>query len=290
MVRTNATPELDAKVARHFAKPPAQPAGWTRVHVWLGLEVFGRPASPWAALITPVPLAALMLLAVRVFAPPPGAWPWLADRVTEAAWVCMMPFVFATIAQAVAMAVSNHLWRETEGERHLDYSPRAWHYWVGVAIAALPLAALQLSPLVLDWYLNASLSLQVWLFPGKPVHVGYDPDPANLLVLGVLPLVMWQVRRLLARIPCGRLLGFQRELARLKGAVAWDQKAWGEMVGETFARWVADLAPSSLSREKARQHRIRVMNLQREVAAAYSQAPTDLARANRALATYRQGL
>ncbi|MNL89344.1 hypothetical protein D3C87_2196050 [compost metagenome] len=53
---------------------------------------------------------------------------------------------------------------------------------------------------------------------------------------------------------------------------------------------MADAHPASLVPEKARRHRLRWLNFQREVVAAYQQTPADLARANRALATYRQGM
>jgi hypothetical protein len=290
MVRMKASDNLDLKVARHFASPVVQASSLSRAQAWFGLELFGRPVSPWGALIAPVPVAAAVLLAVRLFALPAHTWPWAAARLGEAAWLCLMPFVFATIYQAMAMALSEHVWRESEGERHIDYSARMGHYVAGIGLAVLPLVALQLSDRVLGAYMAVGFKVQSLLAPGQSIHMGYDPDVANLMVLGVLPLVLWQARRLLARVPAGRLLGFQRELARLKGAVAWDQKAWGEMVGETFARWMADLQPSSVSREASRRARLHWMNFQREVVAAYQQAPVDLARANRALATFRQGL
>jgi hypothetical protein len=259
-------------------------------HGLFGLEGFGRPVSPWAALLTPVPVGAFLLMVVRLFALPQHTWPWLADRLGEAAWVVWGGFAFATVGQAIAMAWSNRVWRETEGEKHLDYSPRGWHYVVGVLVAMLPIAGLQLSSKVLNAYLRVSWQLQSWVFPGQPVHAGYDPDLGNLLVVGVLPVVLWQARGVVARIPCGRLLGFQRELARLKGAVAWDAKAWGEAVGETFERWMADVHPIGAGAKRERQHRLRWMHFTREVVAAYQAQPADLARANRALATYRQGL
>lgn len=290
MTRVEPDDNLDLLVARHFAQAPAAASSFDWLRAWFGRERFGFPVAPWGTLATPVPVGAGLLLAVRLFALPAHTWPWLADRLGEIAWVCLMPFVLATLGQAVAMAYSDHAWRESEGERHVDYSPRTWHYAVAVAIAAAPLFALQLSNRCLNAYLKLSWLAQSFVAPNRPVHVGYDPDLANLMVLGVLPLVFWQVHRLMRRIPCGRLLGFQRELGRLKGAVAWDAKAWTETVGAVFERWTADLLPADTGSERARQHRLRWLNLYREVVAAYQQQPADLARANRALATYRQGL
>jgi hypothetical protein len=291
MPRTTASDNRHSPAASPFEAPSAPPTGLAGLYAWVGHESFGRPVGPWAALLTPVPVGAgLLWMALIAAGPALAGWPWLAARLTEAAWLCAAPIVLATVGQAIAMAVSNRLWRESEGERHLDYSPRAWHYAVAAVLAALPLVALQLSGRALNAYLTIAWQWHVWLAPGQPVHVGYNPDPGNLLVIGVLPVVMWQVRRILARVPCGRLLGFQRELAKLKGAVAWDAKAWGEVVGETFERWMADIVPSQTAREEARRHRLRWMHLHREVIAAYQQPPADLARANRALATYRQGL
>lgn len=268
---------------------PSPPGPWQRLSGWLGQETFGHPVGPWRTLFAPVPLGAAMLFAARQAFLPLNAWVWAAERLDEMAWLLWAPFALATLGQALAMALSAQRWRETEGEQHLDYSPRAWHYGLATAIAALPLVLLQGCPPALDLYLSVQLRLAALL--GHAASVGYDPDWSNLVVLGVLPLVAWQTRRLLAGIPCGRILGFQREIARLRSAVAWEAIAWEGTVADTFDHWVEDLLPPLTDSPVAgRERRLRQRwgALRREVVLAFLASPPDLLRANRALALFRQ--
>lgn len=295
-VTTTTIPPLEPPSAmRPFNPPPVRPTpdegGWRWLHGAVGLETFGRPAGPWGALFAPVPLGALALLGAKWLAVPHGTYPWLADRAGEALWLLIMPFVLTTLAHGAAQVVSEIVWRLSEGRTHLDWSPRRWHYGVGFAAAVLPLLALQVSSWLLDAYLGVVLATQSVLGPMSAVHVGYDPRLTNLFVVAVFPLVAWQATRIVAAVPPGRLLGLQRELARLRGAVAWGPDAWGEMVAEALDRWTADLAPREgeipQAGEARRKHRQRWAALKKEIVAAWQGVPPDLARANRALHLYR---
>lgn len=272
---------------------PANAGLWRVLHGHLGQEMFGRPAGPWGAIFAPVPLAGAFLLSVRQGLIVTGASPWLVDHVGEVGWCLFAPFVLATAGQAIARARSDHRWRESEGETHLDYSPRRWHYALAFAACALPVVALQISPWLLERYMAASLWLRTGLGFAGAGHVGYTPGPLHLLALGALPLVLWQAERLLRLVPCGRLLGLQRELARLRGAVAWEPEPWGALVAERFDAWLADLSPGAAHdgpvSEAKRRRRVRWAGLRKEVVASFSALPPDLPRANRALHAYRQG-
>jgi hypothetical protein len=162
---------------------------------------------------------------------------------------------------------------------------------VGGAIAILPILALQFSGGALDLYLALSFKWHMLAGPLADVHVGYNPHPTNLIALAALPAVWWQVRRQLVLIPCGRLTGMQRELARFRGAVAWDPEAWSLLVGDTFDRWLGDIAPKNLddppATEATRLFRRRYAALKQEVVASFVASPPDLPRANRALGHYR---
>lgn len=292
---TTMIPPVEPPTAPRPAPPPARlPAdegGWRWLHGAVGLETFGRPAGPWGALFAPVPLGAAAILAAKWIAVPHAAWAWGADRLGEALWLLVMPFVLATLAHAAAQAASEIAWRLSEGRRHLDWSPRRWHYVAAFALAALPLVALQLSTWLLDTYLTAAIALQSILGPLGALHLGYDQRLTNLFVVAVFPLVYWQAARIVEAVPPGRLLGLQRELARLRGAVAWGPDAWGEVVAEALDRWAADIAPGGdeIPRygELNRRHRQRWAALRKEIVAAWQGTPPDLARANRALHLYR---
>jgi hypothetical protein len=261
---------------------------WRGFHQAVGQEMFGRRAGPWGIAFAPVPLAAFALGVYALAAPDAWLGPWLTGMLGELAWVAWMPFLLAAAAQAAARAVSDFTWKLTHGERHLDYSPRAWHFHVALAIVMVPLLLLQASDAVLDGYLRVELWINTLM--GHP-HAGYSPGWTHLLVLGLLPAVHWQVRRVIVKVPCGRLWGLQRELAKLRGAVAFQPDAWAQVVGEAFDRWLADLAPPEIDTpgEHARQHRLRWAALRKEVIEAWRETPPDLARANRALSLYRQG-
>lgn len=272
---------------------PATPGLWRALHGALGREMFGRPAGPWGAMFAPVPLAGAALLLSRQLLIAAGVAPWIVNLVGELGWLCFMPFVMATGGQAIARARSDDRWRESEGEHHLDYSPRRWHYGLGLAIAALPIALLQVWPRALELYLGMSLWLRTGLGLAGAGHVGYNPGLLHLLALLAVPAVIWQAERLIRLVPCGRLLGLQRELARLRGAVSWEPEPWGALVADRFDAWFADLSPGQAqdgpASEKRRRRRVRWAGLRREVVASFTSLPPDLPRANRALHAYRRG-
>lgn len=284
-------PDLEDVIEPDAPPPPADEAtGWRRLHEAVGLETFGRPAGPWGALFAPLPLAAAALLATKALLWPAATLPWLADRVGEALYLLAAPFLLATLWHALARSASEAAWKASQGTRHLDWSPRVRHYLVALAVAAVPLLVLQLSAWALDRWLDLALWVQGL---GGVAHVGYDPGLSNMFTLiPVFPLVWWQAARLVAAVPAGRLLGMQRELARLRGALAWGPEAWGLAVGEAIDRWLADLAPGDgeapLAGEGRRRHRQRWSALRRELVAAWVADVPDLARANRALHLYRR--
>lgn len=289
------SPALDALEADElFVPPPSDDdgPGWRWLHAAVGLEAFGRPAGPWGALFAPVPLAAAALLITKWLLWPAGALPWLADRLGEALYLLVAPFVLATLWHALAQSASEAAWRASQGTRQLDWSPRRAHYVSALGVAVLPLLVLQLSGWALDRYLDASLWVQSVVGPMASGHIGYDPGLANLFTLAVFPLVYWQAARIVSAVPAGRLVGLQRELARLRGALAWGPEAWGLAVGDAVDRWLSDIAPrdgdAPLAGEGRRRHRQRWSALRRELVAAWVCDIPDLARANRALHLYRR--
>lgn len=277
------------------AAEPPRPGKASRRRLAWGprLELFGAPASPWRGLLLPLPwcAAVLQVLLLRLGASP--QWPAFGTHLAEALWLLWAPFVLATGGHVVGRGLTHLVFRLTGGSRHLDTSPRRSHYAVAFALAAAPLVAVQLHLPALDAYMTLRFELMQRFFPGSVVYFGYTPDWANLWVLGVFPLVWWQASRLVAAIPPGRLLGLQRELARLRGELAWGPEAWGATVGEVVDRWLADLSPgvgeAPEAGESRRRHRQRWVVLRRELVAAWVGSPPDLPRANRAIELFRSG-
>jgi hypothetical protein len=272
---------------------PERAWSWRWLHRAVGQEMFGRRAGPWGIVFAPVPLVALLLGTIALLAPAGTLDGWLVGRLGELAWIGLLPFLLAACLQTVLQVCSDFIWRLSEGSRHLDYSPRMWHFQLGVAIAVLPLVGLQFSDDLLDLYLRFGLAIHTHLGGMKVPIASYDPGLVHLLVLGGLPALHWQVKRVVVKIPCGRILGLQRELARLRGAVAWQPDAWAMLVGDSFDRWLADIEPPDpeqpIKGERQRQHRMRWTGLRKEVIGAWQGTPPDLARANRALSVYRDG-
>ena len=168
-----ATANLILQAPRPFNVPAAP--SWRWLNVAVGQEMFGRRAGPWGIMFGPVPLLALALGLFTLFAPQALLGEFLTSRLAELAWLGWVSFVLAAAGQALVMRVSDIVWRLTEGQRHVDYSPRAWHYHVATAIALLPLVLLQVSDGVLDFYLSTSLWLQSTIGSMQSPHVGYSP-------------------------------------------------------------------------------------------------------------------
>jgi hypothetical protein len=256
-------------------------------------ELFGAPASPWSALLAPLPWLALLLqlLLIRLGTSP--GWPAVAMHAIEALWLLWAPWWLASVGHGVGRWVSEAVFHATKGRRHLDASARRWHYGLAFGVCALPLALVQWHGATLEAYMTLRIVLVRALGPAGTVHVGYDPDLTNMWVLAVFPVVLWQAGRAVGRIPPGRLLGLQRELARLRGELAWGTEAWAATVGEVVDRWLGDLGPglgaAPEAGESRRRQRQRWLALRRELVAAWVGSPPDLPRANRAIEQYRSG-
>ncbi|MEB3223048.1 MAG: hypothetical protein VKS61_13305 [Candidatus Sericytochromatia bacterium] len=259
----------------------------------LGAELFGAPASPWGALLTPLPWLALALQVLLLHLGNAPGWPAAGVHATEALWLLWAPWWLVTVGHGLGRWASEGVFLATRGQVHVDASPRRWHYALAFAVCAAPLVVIQWHGATLEAYMTLRIMLARALSPAGTVHVGYDPSVTNLWVLAVFPLVAWQAGRAVGRIPPGRLLGLQRELARLRGELAWGTEAWGATVGQVIDRWLADLGPglgeAPEAGESRRRQRQRWLALRRELVAAWVGTPPDLPRANRAVEQYRSG-
>lgn len=251
-----------------------------------------RPPGLWGALLLPVPVLAGLTLLLHLVVGAQAPLSWLSERVCEMAWLVAMSMGLATAGQALAKWRSEAVWRSGMGRRHLDYSPRRWHYALTFAIAAIPIVLLQVSPVCLDAYLDGVLRLQRLAGIGHASLIGYTPNVANLMVLVSYVLVDWQARRWILNIPPGRILGLHRELQRLGGRVGWRSDAWNHTVAECVDRWLSEHSlPDAtwlLLGDGMRQQRMRFAMLRKEILAAWSQTPPDVPRLQNAVASYRK--
>ncbi|MEB3198526.1 MAG: hypothetical protein VKP62_15115 [Candidatus Sericytochromatia bacterium] len=252
-------------------------------------ERFGESANPWAGLLLPLPgLAFTLQLGLLVAGLPPS---WRAGEASLhlALWLLWVPFLLASALQGTRRLLAETRWRRTRGGLHLDWSARHWHYNLTFLLAFLPVVLLQFLPGVLDAYMLGLM--QLLAFFGRTGHVGYDPSPTNLWLVALWLPIWWQASRHITRIPPGRLLGLQRELARLRGEVTWGAEAWGMTVGDVVDHWLAELIPGAAEAPAAGASRRRARQLwatlRRELIASWVQTPPDLARANRAIDHFR---
>ncbi|MEB3284470.1 MAG: hypothetical protein VKN33_04205 [Candidatus Sericytochromatia bacterium] len=264
--------------------PPAKPS---RFHH----ERFGYSGHLLPLLSRPIPLVALLSQTCLILFGIPPRWNTLGPQLAEVLWLLWGPFWLATLGHVVLRSVSGVIWQRSRRLKHLDWSPRRWHYGTSFILAALPIILVQWSDVALEHYLWLTWYSQQWSIVSASAHAGYNPTWENLWVLIACLPVGWQASRYVQEIPPGRLLGLQRELARLRGEVTWGPEAWGATVGEAVDRWLADLIPGAgappapgASRWQQRQ---RWARLRREMIAAWVCTPPDLERANRAIQSFR---
>ncbi|GEM_PF-4694522 len=266
---------------------PAATSAYERFQVWRK-----RPPGLWGGLLLPVPLLAGFTFLFHFVMGLQGPLPWLSERLCEMAWLIGVSMGLATLGQVLTRIRSESVWRTSMGRRHLDYSPRRWHYAVTFVIAAIPIVLLQLSPTFLDAWLDGVFRLQGLIGTGHPAIIGYTPDTANLTILLVYLLIDWQARRWILNIPPGRILGLHRELQRLGGRVGWREEVWNQTVVECVDRWLGEQSVSDASwllfGDGLRHQRARFAALRKEILAAWAHTPPDIPRLQRAVALYRK--
>jgi len=165
-----------------------------------------------------------------------GAHPgWLTGKLSDVAAVLAYPGLLAALWSLGAMAVDRMVSRIAPG-RGVDYSLRPAVLLAACAVTGTILAGINLSPAFRDGYLTflGALDLFGWFCP---LH--YTMDPSDLLALLMLPGVWLTGRRLLARVPAGRLRTAYR--LALRQAVADSGSGSGDAVRASVDRCLADV-------------------------------------------------
>lgn len=180
-----------------------------------GLETVsqsGRGAWPGDEFLHPLPLSAMVLLAVNDhWLKGSGVLPgWLTGKLSDFAGLVFFPLFVTALANSM-MYVAFRLVKSAT----MDYSFSRTKLVASIAFTAAIFVPLQLSTWWASMWEMVLERLDVLnLFPGFSVTA----DPTDLVALIVFPLVYWHGRSTLRRVPVGRLAVLRRRMARVDEA------------------------------------------------------------------------
>jgi hypothetical protein len=173
----------------------APPRRWTRaLHTFLaGTDGPGKRALPLGEFLHPVPLVALVILAVndhylkgRHLLPQ-----WLTGKLSDFGGLLFFPLLLTALGDTIACFVSRITgWR-------LDYSLRRWKVVAACVATAAVFTPLELSAAYGDFYTRTLGRIG---FPSETYA-----DLTDLLALTMLPVAAWLGWREIRRVPLGRL-------------------------------------------------------------------------------------
>lgn len=176
------------------------------VQSWLaGTDGPGKRALPLGEFLHPLPLGALLLLALNDHVlKGRGLLPSVVTgKLSDFAGLLFFPLLLTTLADCVALGV-----HRATGLR-LDFSLRRWKLGLALGVTALLFVPLKLPHPLLGLYTQAYVDALSWL--GFPSAV--TCDPSDLLALVMLPAAWHLGMNEIRRVPLGRL----EVLAQRKG-------------------------------------------------------------------------
>jgi hypothetical protein len=167
---------------------------WRRLHHFLaGTDGTSRTALPLGEFLHPVPLVALIVLAVNDhYWKGAGVLPgWLTGKLSDFAGLLFFPLLLTSLADTLLYGVVRVTgWK-------LDPTLRAWKIWLGCLATAAVFAPLELSAAYGRFYTE---TLGKVGFPSETVA-----DLTDLYALVMIPLAGWLGYRELQRVPLGRM-------------------------------------------------------------------------------------
>ena len=192
-----------------------------------------RGGLPVDELLAPLPIIAMLALVVNDWLIKPSSAPrWLAGKLSDFAGLFAFPLV-ATAAFDLFLYALARL-----GVR-VDFTLRRWKLATTIALTGGMFTAMKLSPDAAAWVARAL----GFVFGRAAVEV----DPSDLLALVMLAVAWWYGRRVIARVPYGRLaLARRREAGDFRDAVACGAApAAVDALERAVAAWLAggDTAP-----------------------------------------------
>ena len=168
--------------------------------LWLAPEdTCASPALPLTLLVRPLPMFALMVLALNDhWLKGSGVLPgWLTGKLSDFAGLLFFPLLLVTLLNLMA-----HPFAQRGALLARLASPSTTQVAVACFLTGVFFAGVQLSPQVAAFYGRASVWLSLW-DAGKVARV--TPDPTDLIALASLLLAFFSARRQIAKVPPGRL-------------------------------------------------------------------------------------
>jgi hypothetical protein len=213
---------------------------WRRLHALLGgVDGPGRRALPLGEFLHPVPLLALVALAVNDhLLKGAGLLPrWVTGKISDFAGLFFFPLLLTAAGDCLLLLVARLTgWR-------VDFSLRRWKLVAACLLTAAVFVPLELSGWWADFYVRTLGRIG---FPSATYQ-----DLSDLLALVMLPLAyLFAVRVELRRVPLGRLEVLERrgvdDAERAAGALA-DVGPRGRVapLAADVARWVHTRHPTA---------------------------------------------
>ena len=167
------------------------PALHARAWRWLAGEDSTRRAGlPVNELLAPLPLLMIALLVVNDWVLKPAVGGVVTGKLSDVAGVAVAPLILTAVLDLSLLAAARLGLR-------VDPTLRAWKLAVAITITAAAFVAAKLSPAVAK-AIAATLA-------GAFGHAAIVADPTDLLALPAIVIAAYHGRKVIARIPAGRV-------------------------------------------------------------------------------------
>lgn len=211
---------------------------------WLAPEETAlRRVLPLTLLLRPVPLAALIVLAINDHVLKGGGLlpGWLVGKVSDFAGLLFFPLLLVTLWNLACEGVNTLV-----GRTHLLASPTSTQLVTACIMTGMGFSAVQIHPAVAELYRDVTH----WVLSLTGATASVTMDPTDLMALPSLLVAFFAGQRAIARVPPGRLPWLTWRLARLQDP---DQRAEVLVRGLLDVRMAQTSVRRSLVDELARE-------------------------------------
>jgi hypothetical protein len=203
---------------------------WRKLHAWLaGEDGPGRGALPLGEFLHPVPLAALVVLALNDHRWKGAGWlpMWLTGKLSDFAGLLFFPLLLTALYDTLACMLARATgWK-------IDFSLRRWKVVVALLVTAAVFVPLELSAAWGTFYVETLGRIG---FPSQTTM-----DLTDLWAVVMLPVAGWLGWAEIRRVPLGRLEVIARARPDDVAAELRDVRR-GDELAAAYTAWLA--APS----------------------------------------------